>query len=48
MAKKEAKKEATKEVVVEEAKEEKTMLTMIDSQGRNWEIDEDGTLLRRI
>ena len=24
------------------------MLTMIDSQGRNWEIDEKGTLLRRI
>jgi hypothetical protein len=39
-------KEEVKEV--EEVKEEKTMLTMVDSQGRNWEIDEDGTLLRRI
>jgi hypothetical protein len=33
---------------VEEVEEVKTMLTMVDSQGRNWEIDEDGTLLRRI
>tara|TARA_R110002020_G_scaffold100920_1_gene238261 strand:- start:544 stop:681 length:138 start_codon:yes stop_codon:yes gene_type:complete len=44
-----AKKESKKEVVVEEPKEEKKpMLTMIDSQGRNWEVDEKGTLLRRI
>ena len=24
------------------------MLTSIDTQGRNWEIDEDGNRLRRI
>ena len=49
MTKKESKKEVKEEVKeVKEVKEEKAMLTMVDSQGRNWEIDDKGTLLRRI
>jgi len=47
-----AKKTKTVKEVVEEAKEEgievKVVSTMVDPQGRNWEIDADGNKLRRI
>jgi len=47
-----AKKSKSVEEVVEEVKEEgievKVVSTMVDPQGRNWEIDADGNKLRRI
>jgi hypothetical protein len=46
------KKSKTVEDVVEEVAEEgievKVVSTMVDPQGRNWEIDADGNKLRRI
>ena len=47
-----AKKDKTVKEVVEEVKEEgieaKVVSTMVDPQGRNWEVDADGNKLRRI